>query len=231
MCVEFVRNLVAHGDAREGKWRGNWRMEWVTSTLTAPPNVVYPALLKLIRTPRVPAVDWTDFPTDLNGLVRLGERRNVVSARVPSGSARALTLCYTNNGDASNEDLLKDCVPLLCAYLCTHDSTHRLCFRWVVSNSLGFLDTFVARIPLAFSVTNKQTNKYKIKYTSSCDANYTAWRHERRHKAVTNWCQTRRWLSTGFALTSQDKFFHPSYVNWARFEQLRLGNHSELDKC
>ena len=26
-------NAVAHGDAREGKWRGNWRMEWVASTL------------------------------------------------------------------------------------------------------------------------------------------------------------------------------------------------------
>jgi hypothetical protein len=28
-----VRNVMAHGDAREGKWRGNWRMEWVASTL------------------------------------------------------------------------------------------------------------------------------------------------------------------------------------------------------
>ena len=26
-------NLMAHGEAREGKWRGNWRMEWVASTL------------------------------------------------------------------------------------------------------------------------------------------------------------------------------------------------------
>ena len=26
---------MAHGDAREGKWRGNWRMEWVVSTLQA----------------------------------------------------------------------------------------------------------------------------------------------------------------------------------------------------
>ena len=26
---------MAHGDAREGKWRGNWRMEWVASTLDA----------------------------------------------------------------------------------------------------------------------------------------------------------------------------------------------------
>jgi len=24
---------MAHGDAREGKWRGKWRMEWVASTL------------------------------------------------------------------------------------------------------------------------------------------------------------------------------------------------------
>ena len=24
---------MAHGDAREGTWRGNWRMEWVASTL------------------------------------------------------------------------------------------------------------------------------------------------------------------------------------------------------
>ena len=25
--------VMAHGDAREGKWRGNWRMEWLASTL------------------------------------------------------------------------------------------------------------------------------------------------------------------------------------------------------
>ena len=33
-----------------------------------PRNVVCPALLKLMCTPRLPAVDWTDAPTDLNGL-------------------------------------------------------------------------------------------------------------------------------------------------------------------
>jgi len=26
-------NVTAHGDARGGEWRGNWRMEWVASTL------------------------------------------------------------------------------------------------------------------------------------------------------------------------------------------------------
>jgi hypothetical protein len=31
--LECAWNLMAHGDAREGKWRGNWRMEWVASTL------------------------------------------------------------------------------------------------------------------------------------------------------------------------------------------------------
>jgi len=31
--VESSWNVMAHGDAREEKWRGNWRMEWVASTL------------------------------------------------------------------------------------------------------------------------------------------------------------------------------------------------------
>ena len=31
--VESSRNAMAHGDAREGKWRGNWRIEWVSGTL------------------------------------------------------------------------------------------------------------------------------------------------------------------------------------------------------
>jgi hypothetical protein len=31
--VESSWNVMAHGDAREGKWRGNWQMKWVASTL------------------------------------------------------------------------------------------------------------------------------------------------------------------------------------------------------
>ena len=31
--VESSWNVMAQGDPREGKWRGNWRMEWVASTL------------------------------------------------------------------------------------------------------------------------------------------------------------------------------------------------------
>jgi len=45
----------------------------------------------LILTPRLPAVDWTDSPADLNGLVHFSERPNLVSARVPSRFKRALT--------------------------------------------------------------------------------------------------------------------------------------------
>ena len=93
MCVCVIGILRSEcGGTREGKWKGNWRMEWVDSTLTWPRNVVYPALLTLMRTPRLPAVDWTDSPADLNGLVRLGERRNLDSVRVPSVSARALPI-------------------------------------------------------------------------------------------------------------------------------------------
>ena len=31
--VDSSWNVMAHGDARFRKWRGNWRMEWVASTL------------------------------------------------------------------------------------------------------------------------------------------------------------------------------------------------------
>jgi len=52
--------------------------------------MVYPALLPLMPTPRLPALDYTDAPVDLNGLVRFAERRNLVSARVPSHFKRSL---------------------------------------------------------------------------------------------------------------------------------------------
>jgi hypothetical protein len=46
-------------------------------------------LLPLMRTPRLPVFS-TDTPADLNGLVRFTERRNLVSARVPSYFKRSL---------------------------------------------------------------------------------------------------------------------------------------------
>jgi hypothetical protein len=51
---------------------------------------VYPALLPLVRTPRLPVVDRNDAPADLNGLVRFAERRTLVSAGVPSHFKRSL---------------------------------------------------------------------------------------------------------------------------------------------
>jgi len=82
-------HTVTHG---RGEWRGNWRMKWVASTLTLPRNMMYPALQPLLRKTRLPAVDWTDAPADLNGLVRFAERRNLVSARVPSYFKRSLLI-------------------------------------------------------------------------------------------------------------------------------------------
>ena len=52
--------------------------------------MVYLALLPLMRTPRLQVIDWTDAPADLKGLVSFAERRNLVSARVPSHFKRSL---------------------------------------------------------------------------------------------------------------------------------------------
>jgi hypothetical protein len=43
-----------------------------------------------MRTARLPVVDWTDAPADLNGLVRFAESWNLVSAHVPSHFKRSL---------------------------------------------------------------------------------------------------------------------------------------------
>jgi len=66
---------MAHGDAREGKWRGNWRMQWAAILFTLPRNMVYPALLPLKRTPRLASsrLNWRP-PADLNGLVRFARK-------------------------------------------------------------------------------------------------------------------------------------------------------------
>jgi hypothetical protein len=54
--------------------------------------MVYPALLPLMRITRLPVVDWTDAPADLNGLVRFAERRNLVSTRVSSHFKRSVLI-------------------------------------------------------------------------------------------------------------------------------------------
>jgi len=83
--VDSSSNVMAHGDAREGNWRGNWRMEWVSSTLhTISEHGVSNITTADARTSAASSrLNWRS-PADLNGFVRFAERRNIVSARVPS---------------------------------------------------------------------------------------------------------------------------------------------------
>ena len=62
---------------------GNWLMEWVASTLhTTSERCV--SSITTADAPTSAASSRVDAPADLNGLVRFAERRNLVSARVPS---------------------------------------------------------------------------------------------------------------------------------------------------
>ena len=93
--------------------------------------MVYPALLPLMRTPRLPVVDWTDAPSDLNGLVRFAERRNLVSARVPSHFNWPLTPWSLKNG-------ITDGV-LLCACANTLTFLSFGCWLWLHSQTMSFI--------------------------------------------------------------------------------------------
>jgi len=75
---------MARGDGLEVKWRGNWRMEWVASTLhTTSKHGVAITTADVHTSTANSRMNWRP-PADLNGLVRFGERRNLVSAHVPS---------------------------------------------------------------------------------------------------------------------------------------------------
>ena len=64
MSVETSWNVMARGDAREGKWRGNWRMQWVASTLhtTSEYDVSSITTADGAHLGWLPVVDWTDAP-------------------------------------------------------------------------------------------------------------------------------------------------------------------------
>jgi len=76
---------MAHGDAREGNWRGNWRMQWVASTLhtTSEHGVSSITTADAHTSAASSRLNWRPAAY-LNGLFRSSVRRNVVSARVPS---------------------------------------------------------------------------------------------------------------------------------------------------
>jgi hypothetical protein len=72
-------------------------MEWVTSKrhMTAEHRLARAVQTLQADVHSSPASSRTDAPADLNGLVRFVERRNLVSARVPSHFKRSLPLVVT----------------------------------------------------------------------------------------------------------------------------------------
>jgi len=74
--VDSSRNVMAHGDVPEGKWRGNWRMEWVASTLhtTSEHGVSSITTVDVHNLAASSRPNGRPPPTDLNGLVRFSRK-------------------------------------------------------------------------------------------------------------------------------------------------------------
>ena len=66
---------MTHGDAREGKWRGNWRMQWVASTLhtTLEHDVSSITTADAHTSAASSRLNWR-APADLNRLVRVARK-------------------------------------------------------------------------------------------------------------------------------------------------------------
>ena len=74
--VDSSWNVMAHGDAREGKWRRNWRMKWVASTLrtTSEHGVSSITTADAHTSAASSRLNWCP-PADLNGLVRFARKK------------------------------------------------------------------------------------------------------------------------------------------------------------
>jgi len=87
--AESSWNVMAHGDAREGKRRGNWRMEWVASTLhtTSEYGVSSITTADAHTSAASSLLNWRNCRFKW---IRPFRRRNLVSACVPSHFNRPL---------------------------------------------------------------------------------------------------------------------------------------------
>ena len=78
--VDSSRNVMTHGDARDGKWWGK-----LANGVGSQYSSHYLGTWRIQHYCRWCAhLGWTDASVDLSGLVRFAERQNLVSARLPS---------------------------------------------------------------------------------------------------------------------------------------------------
>ena len=89
--VQSWWNMMAQGDAREVKWKGNWRMEWVASTLHTTSEHGVSSITQADAHTSAASSQPNWHLANLNGLVLFAKRRNLFSARVPSHFKRSLT--------------------------------------------------------------------------------------------------------------------------------------------
>ena len=164
-------HTVKQGRGSEGE-TGEWSVQ--PALFTLPRNMVYPALLPLMRTPRLPVVDWTDAPAGLNGPVPFAERRNLVSARVPSHFKRSLlnvtaAVTLATGSPFWDRPVLCQCLPLREVYVFNYVHTfredvpnemitivHTQYIQYMASVSLGFVKENYTVFYLAYSCCTRR---------------------------------------------------------------------------
>jgi len=128
---------MAHGDAREGNWRGNWRIHWVASTLHTTSEHGVSSITTAVAHTSAASSRLCDAPADLNGLVRFAERRNLVSARVITFQTQSNARYTMFRGSVKGTGYplhspVSPSLPQLCFTVCHHISTglYYMISRW-----------------------------------------------------------------------------------------------------
>ena len=131
-------HTVTRGRGSEG---GNWRLEWVASTLhtTSEHGVSSITTTDAHTSVASSRLNWRT-PADLNGLVRFAERRNLVSARVPSHFNWPLPVHLLAQPTAHPSLLYRKVTRRFCITY----ASHNVQFRWPASSTTY---TFIHFLP------------------------------------------------------------------------------------
>ena len=106
--------------------------------------MVYPALLPLMRTPRLPVVDWTDAPADLYGLVHFARKTK-------SGfCACAITFQLASNTSVKNWHNTTICYSEF--QQCNGTATERTFLLWSWQSCVGCGRFWIQNVPQAPAV-------------------------------------------------------------------------------
>jgi len=153
-AVQSSWNVTAHGDAREGKWKGNWWMEWVASTLhtTSEHGVSSITTADAHNSADISRMNWRPWRF---------EGTRPFRRKTKSGFC-ACAITFQTQSTSQHEKVNSDVTLLLLVHNHHHNYTKNCVL--MISRGKNALFKYNINIYVCWSVTGREINKWLFKF-------------------------------------------------------------------